>query len=97
MHLYEAFSDAVNEWRLQDYPSRQAGLLTPFIEDWRSMVDSVMIETAYDGEVLNVTYLDVPERKNDLVVGDVLHPPKNKATVAITAMLGEEVLEARKV
>lgn len=79
---------------------QQAGVLTPQIEDWRSMVDSVMIDTAYDGRVFNVTYSDVPERKNDLVVGEYeLDAPKGKTNVAvkITDMLGEEVLETSKV
>ena len=77
---------------------QQAGILSPQIDDWRSMVDSVMIDTAYDGKVFNVTYSDVPERKNDLVEGEYqLDAPKRKTTVAvkITDMLGEEVLETR--
>ena len=49
---------------------QQAGILSPQIDDWRSMVDSVMIDAAYDGKVFNVTYSDVPERKNDLVAGE---------------------------
>lgn len=79
---------------------QQAGVLTPHIDDWRSMVDSVMIDTAYDGKVFNVTYSDVPERKNDLVIGEYeLDVPKKKTTVAIkiTDMLGEEVLETKTV
>jgi DNA modification methylase len=75
---------------------QQAGVLTPHIEDWRSMVDSIMIDTAYNGEVFNVVYSDVPERKSDLVVGKYeLDAPTKKTTVAIkiTDMLGEEVLE----
>jgi DNA methylase len=79
---------------------QQAGVLTPHIEDWRSMVDSVMIDTAYDGKVFNVIYSDVPERKNDLLVGEYeLEVPKKKTTVAvkITDMLGEEVLETRQI
>jgi hypothetical protein len=60
------------------------------------MVDSIMIDTAYNGEVFNVVYSDVPERKSDLVVGKYeLDAPTKKTTVAIkiTDMLGEEVLE----
>src|SRR5258707_7387479 len=79
---------------------QQAGILSPQIDDWRSMVDSVMIDTAYDGGVFNVSYSDVPERKNDLVAGEYeLDAPKRKTTIAvkITDMLGEEVLETRSV
>ena len=38
-------------------------------DDWQAMVDSVMIDTAYDGEVFNITLSDVPEKKSDLVAG----------------------------
>jgi DNA modification methylase len=79
---------------------QQAGVLTPHVEDWRSMVDSIMIDTAYNGRVFNVVYADVPERKSDLVVGEYeLDAPKKKTTVAvkITDMLGEEVLETGQV
>ena len=65
------------------------------ITDWRAMVDSVMIDTAYDGRVFNVALSDVPERKTDLVAGRYELPaPAGPTTVAvrITEMLGEEVL-----
>lgn len=73
----------------------QAGILTPQIEDWRAMVDSVMIDPDYNGKVFNIALSDVPERKTDLVSGRYEMPsPKGKAIVAvkITDMLGEEVL-----
>lgn len=65
------------------------------ITDWRAMVDSVMIDTAYDGKVFNVALSDVPERKTDLVKGRYELPaPEGPTIVAvkITDMLGEEVL-----
>jgi DNA modification methylase len=68
------------------------------ITDWRAMVDSVMIDLAYDGEVFNVALTDVPERKTDLVAGRYELPaPPGPTTVAvkITDMLGEEVLVSR--
>ncbi len=73
----------------------QAGVLTPRIDDWRAMVDCVMIDTAYDGTVFNVALSDVPEKKTDFVKGAYdLPAPKGKTTVAlkIVDMLGEEVL-----
>lgn len=75
--------------------AQQSGVVQPKIADWRSMVDSVMIDTAYDGAVFNVVSADVPERKTDFVAGDyVLDAPAGETTVAvkITDMLGEEVL-----
>ncbi len=47
----------------------QAGVLTPQITDWRAMVDCVMIDPAYDGQVFNIAVSDVPEKKTDLVTG----------------------------
>jgi hypothetical protein len=73
----------------------QAGVLTPRIDDWRAMVDCVMIDAAYDGQVFKVTLADVPEKKTDFVNGAYeLAAPKGKTTVAlkIVDMLGEEVL-----
>jgi adenine-specific DNA-methyltransferase len=72
-------------------------LFQPQVSDWRSMVDSVMIDSAYDGEVFNITLADVPERKNDLVEGKYVLEAKKGARVAVrvTDMLGEEVLLVR--
>lgn len=74
---------------------QQAGVLNPKIEDYRAMIDSVAIDPAYDGRVLNLAVVDVPERKTDLVLGTYeVEIPKSATTVAvrITDMLGEEVL-----
>jgi len=79
---------------------QQSGVLMPHIDDWRAMVDSVMIDTAYDGQVFNILLADVPEKKNDLVAGKYILPAsQGKATVAvkITDMLGEEVLFVEKI
>ncbi len=78
----------------------QAGLLNPKIDDWRAMVDCVMIDPAYDGKVFNIALADVPEKKADFVQGKYeLSAPKGKTTVAvkITDMLGEEVLATKAV
>lgn len=75
--------------------SSQAGLLAPKISDWRAMVDSVMIDPAYDGSVFNIVIADVPERKSDYVQGRYELPaPAGMTTVAVkvTDMLGEEVV-----
>lgn len=70
------------------------------ISDWRSMVDSVAIDTGYDDQVFNIVLSDVPKRKNDLVKGSYeLSAPDSPTNVAIkiTDMLGEEVLVTRQV
>jgi DNA modification methylase len=79
---------------------QQAGLLSPQIDDWRAMVDSVMIDTAYDGGVFNVVIADVPEKKSDLVAGKYTLPANEDGktvAVKITDMLGEEVMAIQKV
>jgi hypothetical protein len=70
------------------------------ITDWRSMVDCVMIDTAYDGKVFAVTLADVPEKKEDWVRGEYeLDAPEKETTVAVKIidMLGEEVLVTKSV
>ena len=81
--------------RLED----QSGILKPKIDDWRAMVDCVMIDPAYDGKVFNIVLSDIPEKKTDLVQGAYeLVPPKGETTVAvkIVDMLGEEVLVTKE-
>jgi len=78
----------------------QAGLLTPQIHDWRTMVDTVMIDPDYNGSALNVVLADVPKRKDDLIIGEYeITIPERETTIAIkiTDMLGEEVLVIQKV
>lgn len=78
----------------------QEGVLKPQITDWRSMVDSVMIDTAYHGRVFNIALSDVPEKKSDLVEGRYELPAPDGPTIVavkITDMLGEEVLVVKDV
>ena len=78
----------------------QAGLLQPKIDDWRAMVDCVMIDPAHDGKVFNIAFADVPEKKTDFVQARYeLDAPKDKTTVAvkITDMLGEEVVITKEI
>jgi DNA modification methylase len=73
----------------------QSGILSPQIDNWRSMVDCVLIDSSYDGSVFNITFSDVPEKKNDLVTGKYEFPaPDGRTTVAVKIidMLGEELL-----
>ena len=75
-------------------------MLTSQIDDWRAMVDCVMIDPSYDGKIFNIAVSDVPEKKNDLVKGAYELPaPESPTTVAvkIVDMLGEEVLAIERV
>jgi hypothetical protein len=71
------------------------GLFRASIPDWRAVVDCVLIDSQYDGELFNVVLSDVPERKQDLVLGHYelpAPPPGSRVAVKIIDMLGEELL-----
>lgn len=70
------------------------------ITDWRSMVDSIMIDTAYNGEVFNIIYSDVPEKKREMVLGNYevqINQETTIVAVKITDMLGEELIITEEV
>ncbi len=70
------------------------------IPDFRSMIDTVLIDTNYDGNTFHIVYSDVPEKKNDLVAGKYeIEIPKKKTKVAVKIidMLGEEVLSVKEI
>lgn len=75
---------------------QQAAMLKPKIDDWRTMVDCVMIDPGYDDQVFKVVLADVPERKADFVSGKHEIPAPSGETIAVAVkiidMLGEEVL-----
>lgn len=90
VEIHDVFSPSILQ-RLD----MQEGVFRAKIEDWRSVVDCVMIDTDYNGEVFNVALSDIPARKQDLVEGVYqLSAPKKGATVAVKIidMLGEETL-----
>ncbi len=73
----------------------EQGIFRAHIEDWRAVVDTVMIDTNYNGEVFNIALSDVPARKQDLVEGryELPAPPAGAVVaVKIIDMLGEEAL-----
>jgi DNA modification methylase len=61
------------------------------VEDWREMVDSVMIDWNYDGAIFNPTELDIPE-KNEMVKGAYSVPAgAGTIRVKITDVLSESL------
>jgi len=65
------------------------------IPDFRSMIDTLLIDTNYNGNTFHIVCSDVPEKKNDLVEGKYeIEIPANKVKIAVKIidMLGEEVL-----
>lgn len=74
-------------------------LFRTMITDWRSMVDCVMIDTAYNEEIFNVALSDVPEKKSELVKGSYELPaPRGETFVAVKIidMLGEEIIITKR-
>lgn len=65
------------------------------LKDFRAQIDTVMIDTDYDGKAFHVRFSDIPPKKQELVNGTYeLDLPRAGAKVAvkITDMLGEETL-----
>lgn len=77
---------------IADLVARQGGAR---LDDWRAMVDTILIDVAHNGEVFSATAADVPRRRSELVRGRYeLEAPPGPTTVAvkITDVLGEELL-----
>ena len=61
------------------------------VDEWRQLVDSIMVDYNYDGSTLNPQIIDIPE-KNDLVKGRY-NIPKNHGRIKlkITDLLSESL------
>ena len=93
--LHVTIEDFTSPTIIERLDSQDSRLFKAQVTDWRFMVDCVMIDPAYDGQVFNIALTDLPEKKTDLVNGSYIFPaPDGETTVAvkITDMLGEEVL-----
>ncbi len=76
------------------------GIFKLKIPDFRAMIDTVLIDTNYDGKTFRVALADVPEKKSDYIAGRYeVDIPKGKTTIAVKIidMLGEEVLKVVEV
>ena len=70
---------------------QKLSLQKEYVEEWRQLVDSVMIDWNYDGAVMQPRTIDIPER-NELVKG-VYDIPEDAGTikVKITDLLSESL------
>lgn len=70
---------------------QKLSLQKEFVEDWRQLVESVMIDWNYDGVVMQPAVTDIPDKKS-LVIG-VYDIPENAGTikVKITDLLSESL------
>ena len=78
----------------QFYPMnlmQKLSLQKEYVEDWRQLVESVMIDWNYDGVVMQPTVMDVPDKK-EMVTG-VYDIPDDAGTikVKITDLLSESI------
>ena len=70
---------------------QKLSLQKEYVEDWRQLVDSIMIDWNYDGVVMQPTVTDVPG-KNEIVSG-IYDIPEGSGTikVKITDLLSESL------
>lgn len=63
------------------------------VEDWRETVESIMIDTNYDGSVFEPSIVDIPDKKE--LVNGTYELPENTGTIAIkiTDLLSESYFE----
>ena len=76
------------------------GIFKMKIPDFRAMIDTVLIDTNYDGKTFHIAHADVPEKKSDYIAGHYeLDIPKGKITIAVKIidMLGEEIIKVVEV
>jgi DNA modification methylase len=91
-------SNAINaRWRetaRSEQPQQAA------VSDWRAVVDSVMIDPAYDGGVFRPALIDAPYPRTTLVSGTYeldAAPELTTVVVKLTDILGHDVLVSKKV
>ena len=59
------------------------GIFKLKIPDFRAMIDTVLIDTNYDGKTFRIALADVPEKKSDYIAGHYeLDIPKGRTTPA---------------
>ena len=70
---------------------QKLSLQKDYVEDWKQLVDSIMIDWNYDGAIMQPTVTDVPS-KNELVAG-IYTIPEDAGTikVKITDLLSESL------
>lgn len=62
-----------------------------YVEDWRQLVESIMIDWNYDGVVMQPSVTDVPDKKE--IVSGIYDIPEDAGTirVKITDLLSESL------
>lgn len=76
----------------------EGSLLQKTIEDFRSMIDFVLIDPNYDGKVFKAVSVDIPRNKKELIKGSYeieVPTEKTKVAVKIVDVLGDEIIVAK--
>lgn len=70
---------------------QKLSLQKEYVEDWRQLVESIMIDWNYDGVVMQPTVMDVPDKKE--IVSGIYDIPEDAGTirVKITDLLSESL------
>lgn len=70
---------------------QKLSLQKEYVEDWRQLVESIMIDWNYDGAVMQPTVTDVPDKKE--IVSGIYDIPEDAGTirVKITDLLSESL------
>ena len=70
---------------------QKLSLQKEYVEDWRQLVESIMIDWNYDGVVMQPLVMDVPDKKE--LVSGVYNIPKDVGTIKIkiTDLLSESL------
>lgn len=70
---------------------QKLSLQKEYVEDWRQLVESIMIDWNYDGVVMQPTVTDVPDKKE--IVSGIYDIPEDAGTirVKITDLLSESL------
>lgn len=70
---------------------QKLSLQKEYVEDWRQLVESIMIDWNYDGVVMQPTITDVPDKKE--IVSGIYDIPEDAGTirVKITDLLSESL------
>lgn len=78
----------ISDTTAKSYPAYTAHL---YVEDWRQLVESIMIDWNYDGVVMQPAVTDVPGKKE--IVTGVYDIPEDAGTikVKITDLLSESL------
>ncbi len=78
----------------------EGSLLQKVIKDFRSMIDFVLIDPDYDGRTFKSVFVDIPEKKQDLIRGIYkikIPAGKVKVAVEIVDVLGGELVVVEEV